>query len=81
MNNSLTNELLQVQLSRSGAKYADLVNEYMTEIPSRVGRSVKKPLSRFGRNMSILNRYRGVMLYNLERKFSSSLRKLRRLRK
>ncbi len=36
MTNSLTNELLQLQKSRCGLKYAEIVDDYMKEMPSRV---------------------------------------------
>lgn len=78
MDTSLRNELLQVQLSRCGNKYTDMVNDYMSEIPSKMGKTVKRPFSSISRNISILSRYRGIMLYNLEKKFTSSLSRIRR---
>lgn len=78
MANSLTNELLQLQKSRCGFKYAEIVDDYMKEMPTRVGKSLNRPMDSITKNISIINRYRGKMLYNLERRFYISLRKLKR---
>ncbi len=77
MDNSLANELLQLQKSRSGFKYVDLVDDYVKDIPDRVSKSMNRPIHSFNKNIMILNRYRGRMLYNLEKRFYASLRKLR----
>ncbi len=78
MANNLTNELLQLQKSRCGYKYAEMVDDYMKEMPTRVGNSLNRPIDSLNKNISIINRYRGKMLYNLERRFYISWRKLKR---
>lgn len=78
MANSLTNELLQLQKSRCGSKYAEIVDDYIKEMPAKVSQSLNRPLDSINKNMTIINRYRGKMLYNLERRFYISWRKLRR---
>jgi hypothetical protein len=78
MANSLTNELLQLQKSRCGSKYAEIVDDYIKEMPAKVSQSLNRPLDSFNKNMTIINRYRGKMLYNLERRFYISWRKLKR---
>lgn len=78
MANSLTNELLQLQKSRCGNKYAEIVDDYMKDMPGRVSQTLNRPLNSINKNMSILNRYRGRMLYNLEKRFYTSWRKLKR---
>jgi hypothetical protein len=40
MANSLTNELLQLQKSRCGFKYAEMVDDYMKEMPTKVSQSL-----------------------------------------
>ena len=81
MANSLTNELLQLQKSRCGYKYAEIVDDYMKEMPTRVGKTLNRPINSINKNISIINRYRGKMLYNLERRFYISWRKLKRYTK
>ena len=78
MANSLTNELLQLQKSRCGFKYAEMVDDYMKEMPTRVTKTLNSPMDSITKNISIINRYRGKMLYNLERRFYISWRKLKR---
>lgn len=79
MASNLTNELLQLQKSRSGYKYAEMVDDYMREIPAKVEKTLNRPMDSLNKNILIVNRYRGKMLYNLERRFYISLRKLKRL--
>lgn len=81
MANSLTNELLQLQKSRCGFKYAEMVDDYVKEMPARVGKTLNRPIDSINKNISIINRYRGKMLYNLERRFYISWRKLKRYTK
>ncbi len=78
MANSLTNELLQLQKSRCSFKYAEMVDDYMKEMPTKVGKTLTRPMNSINKNISIINRYRGKMLYNLERRFYISWRKLKR---
>jgi len=78
MASNLTNELLQLQKSRCGFKYAEMVDDYMKEMPTRVGNSLNRPMDSINKNISIINRYRGKMLYNLERRLYISWRKLKR---
>ncbi len=78
MANSLTNELLQLQKSRCGFKYAEMVDGYMKEMPAKVSQTLNRPLDSINKNITIINRYRGKMLYNLERRFYISWRKLKR---
>lgn len=78
MANSLTNELLQLQKSRCGFKYVEMVDDYVKEIPTKVSQTLNRPLDSINKNITIINRYRGAMLYNLERRFSISWKKLRR---
>ncbi len=77
MANSLTNELLQLQKSRCGNKYAEIVDDYMKDMPGRVSQTLNRPLNSINKNMSILNRYRGRMLYNLEKRFYTSWKRLK----
>ncbi len=81
MATNLTNELLQLQKSRCGYKYAEMVDDYMREMPSKVGERLNRPMNSLNKNITIVNRYRGKMLYNLERKFFISWRKLKRFTK
>lgn len=78
MSNSLTNELLQLQKSRCAFKYAEMVDGYMKEVPARVGQTLNRPMDSIVKNISIVNRFRGKMLLNLERKLSISWNKLKR---
>ncbi len=78
MANSLTNELFQLQKSRCGFKYAEMVDDYMKEMPTKVSQTLNRPLDSINKNIIIINRYRGKMLYNLERRFYISWRKLKR---
>lgn len=75
MANSLTNELLQLQKSRRAFKYADDVNDYIREMPAKVGRSLTTPLD----SIDILNRYRGKMLYALEKRMFSTWRRIKNM--
>lgn len=79
MANNLSNELLQLQKSRCG--YAEMVDDYMKDMPSKVGQSLNRPMDSIHKNISIVNRYRGKMLYILERRFYISWRKLKRYTK
>lgn len=81
MANSLTNELLQLQRSRCGFKYAEVVDDYVKEVPGRVGRSLNRPISSINKNMLILNRYRGRMLYSLEKRFYATWKRLKNITK
>ena len=81
MDKSLTNELLQLQRSRCGFKYVDLLNDYMMDIPERVSHTIIKPFNSINKNISILTRYRGLMLYNLEKRFYTSLKRFRKYMK
>ena len=81
MDRSLTNELLQLQKSRCGFKYADLVDDYVKDIPNMVSRSINRPINSINKNISILTGYRGRMLYSLERRFYASLRRLRKYKR
>ncbi|WP_411274338.1 hypothetical protein [Daejeonella sp.] len=78
MASNLSNELLQLQKSRCGYKYAEMVDDYMRDMPSKVGKTLNRPMDSINKNFSIVNRYRGKMLYNLERRFYISWRKLQR---
>jgi len=80
MDSNLTNELLQLQKSRSGYKYSDVVED-VKEIHGKMEDSIRRPLNSFSKNMEIISRYRGIMLYNLEKKFYASIAKLRKFRK
>jgi len=77
MANSLTNELLQLQKSRCGSKYSDIVDDYMKDMPGRVSQTLIRPLNSIHKNISILTRYRGRMLYNLEKRFYTSWKRLK----
>jgi hypothetical protein len=77
MANSLTNELLQLQKSRCGSKYSDIVDDYMKDMPGRVSQTLIRPLNSINKNISILTRYRGIMLYNLEKRFYTSWKRLK----
>lgn len=77
MANSLTNELLQLQKSRCGSKYADIVDDYMKDVPGRVSQTLVRPMNSINKNISILARYRGRMLYNLEKRFNASWKRLK----
>ena len=77
MANSLTNELLQLQKSRCGSKYADIVDDYIKYMPGRVSQTLIRPLNSINKNISILTRYRGRMLYNLEKRFYTSWKRLK----
>lgn len=81
MDNSLTNELLQLQKSRCGLKYIEIVDDYVKDIPRRVSKSITRPINSLNKNISILTKYEGRMLYSLERRFFASLRRLRRYKK
>lgn len=76
MDKSLTNELLQLQRSRCGFKYAGLLDDYVKEIPERVSNTINRPLNSISKNISILTRYHGRMLYSLEKRFYSSWKRL-----
>ncbi len=76
MTKNLTNELLQLQKSRCGIRYRDIINDF-TDIPQRVSKTINRPVNSLSRNIAFLNRYQGIMLYHLEKRFYSSLRKLR----
>jgi len=78
MANNLVNELVQLQKSRCGFKYTDMVDDYMKEMPARVGQTLNRPMDSITKNITIINQYRGKMLYNLERRFYISWRKLKR---
>lgn len=78
MANNLINELVQLQKSRCGFKYSDIVDDYMKEMPARVSQTLNRPIDSITKNISIINQYRGKMLYNLERRFYISWRKLKR---
>ncbi len=79
MADSLTNELIQLQKSRSGFKYSDGVENYVKDIPGKLGKTINRPLRSINRNMLILARYRGKMLFDLERRFYASWRKIKKL--
>ncbi|MHB1179299.1 MAG: hypothetical protein ACYCZO_13320 [Daejeonella sp.] len=81
MANSLTNELLQLQKSRCGNKYAEIVDDYMKDMPERVTQTLNRPLNSINKNISILTRYRGRMLYNLEKRFYTSWKRLKKYTK
>ena len=76
MANSLTNELLQLQKSRCQFKYAEVVDDYIKEMPEKVSQTLNRPMSSINENITMLKRYRGKMLYNLERRFYSSWKKV-----
>jgi len=77
MATNLTNELLQLQKSRCGRKYAEIVDDYMKDMPGRVSQTFNRPLNSINKNISILTRYRGRMLYSLEKRFYTSWKRLK----
>lgn len=77
MDRSLSDELLQLQRSRCGLKYAEYMDVYVRDIPERVSNSIKRPIRSINKRFSILARYRGRMLYNLEKSFYRTLYRLR----
>lgn len=79
MPSNLSNELLQLQKSRCG--YSEMVDNYMRDMPSKVGKTLNRPLDSINKNVSIVNHYRGKMLLNLERRFYIAWRKLKRYTK
>ena len=79
MPSNLSNELLQLQKSRCG--YAEMVDDYMRDMPLKVGKTLNRPMDSINKKISIVNHYRGKMLYNLERRFYISWRKLKRYTK